>query len=171
MPIMVSNGGAVFRLFLLLLFVTSLLAGGEAANPGTFKTRAFAIKLTEAWDRSPQERGATVLFYTLPERGPQACLIIGVQKVSEPEPSSLVQVTKAAIEEEFPEVSFLLEREIKQDGALWTELIYTYSGMEFLQVMTVRGGYGYIFTATVQQELFKSRLPEFRQIFHTWLLR
>lgn len=159
------------RFALLVLPVTLLLLWGKVASSDIFEGGAFTIELSENWDSNPTEMGDAVLFYSLPSLGPQACLIISVQKTSELSTSDLLEATKTAIKEEFPNASFLLEREVKQDGAMWRELIYAHSGMEFLQILTVREGYAYIFTAAILEELFRNRLPEFRQIFSTWQFR
>lgn len=142
------------------------------ASSEVFESQKFTIAFPEKqWDSIPQEMGGTVLFYSLPDLGPQSCIIISSQKGTGLETSGLMKATKAAIEDEFPEASFLLGRDVEQDGAIWSELIYTHSGMEFLQVLTVKNGYSYVFTATTLEELFKNRLPEFRQIFSTWRFR
>ncbi len=72
---------------------------------------------------------------------------------------------------ELPEANFLLEREVEQDGATWAELVYIYSEMEFLHLVTVSNGYSYTFTATTPEGLFRNRLPEFRQVFTTFRFR
>lgn len=154
-----------------LLVLLSLAYGGQASSE-VFESANFRIELSENWDGTPQEiMEDTVLFYSLPDLGPQVCLIIRVQKESELDTLGLLEATKAIIKEELPETRFLLEREVEQDGARWSELIYTYSGMEFLQLVTIRNGYSYVFTATTLQALFGNRLPELRQIFSTWHFR
>lgn len=155
----------------ILLVILSLAYGGEASSE-VFESANFTIELSENWDGTPQEiMEDTVLFYSLPYLDPQVCLIIRVQKESELDTLGLLEATKAAIKEELPETRFLLEREVEQDGARWSELIYTYSGMEFLQLVTIRNGYSYVFTATTLEALFGNRLPELRQIFSTWHFR
>lgn len=158
--------------FLFALLVTSLLVRGESASADVFEAEAFTIELpSDIWDSSPQEMGATILFYSLPDLGPQASLLITVQKTSKHDTIGLLNTTKAAIKKQFPEVSFLLEREVEQDGARWSEIIYAYSGMEFLHLLTVRNEYSYFFTVTTPEELFQKRLPLFRQVFSTWRFR
>ena len=155
----------------ILLVLLSLAYGGEASSE-VFESANFAIELSENWDGTPQEiMEDTVLFYSLPDLSAQVCLIIRVQKEPELDTLGLLEATKATIKEKLPETRFLLEREVEQDGARWSELIYTYSGMEFLQLVTIRNGYSYVFTATTLQALFGNRLPELRQIFSTWHFR
>ncbi len=144
----------------------------EIASSGVFESEGFTIKLPDGWDSTSQEMmGGTFLFFSLPELGPQSSLFISVQKLPKLEPRDLLRDTKATIKGEFPEANFLLEREVEQDGSKWGELVYTYSDMEFLQLLTVRNGYSYTFTATTPEELFRERLPEFRQIFGTFRFR
>ena len=143
----------------------------ETASSEVFESEGFTIKLPDGWDSAAQEMEGTVLFLSLPELGPQSSLFISVQKSPKLELHDSLRDTKATIKGEFPEANFLLEREVKQDGARWGELVYTYSDMEFLQLLAFRNGYSYTFTATTLEELFRERLPEFRQIFGTFRFR
>ncbi|HHT9154467.1 MAG TPA: hypothetical protein ACFYD5_01505, partial [Candidatus Tripitaka sp. YC43] len=69
-----------------------------------------------------------MVFYTLPELGPQACLLIAVQASANIETSDFTRAVKSVLKEQVPGVNFLLEREVEQAGARWNELIYAYSG-------------------------------------------
>lgn len=159
------------RFILLILLFTSIFINGGMVDSCVFESEVFSLKLPDDWDCSPQRMGATVVFYSLPELGPQACLMVSVQNATEQEPSDLLKAAKGAIREEFPEASFLLERKVEQNGAEWMEIIYTHSEMQFIQLFTVRNGHSYNFTITTLKEFFRNRLPEFRQIFSTWHFR
>jgi hypothetical protein len=159
----------MLRFFWLFLLALGFFWGGSA-NSATFQTETYSIKLPETWDSNPQRMGVTVLFYTIPAIGPQSCLMITVAKTSQGA-SSFVEATKQAVKKQFPEVSFLIERKAEQDRADWSELIYSHSGMQFLQLLAVRNGYAYNFTVTTVEERFRERLPEFRQIFSSWRFR
>ncbi len=155
----------------MLLCVLSLIQC-KTAHSEVFESEGFTIKLPDGWDSTPQEIGKTaVLFYSPPELGTQSALLISVQKSPTLELRDLIRDTKATIKRELPEANFLLEREVDQDGATWAELVYVYSDMESLHLLTVRNGYSYTFTITTPEGLFRERLPEFRQIFTTFRFR
>lgn len=161
------NGTGLRPVFRLVIFAAFLL-WADTVQPAVFKSESFTIRLPENWDNNPQRIGSSLVFYTLPELGPQACLLIAVQASANIETSDFTRAVKSVLKEQVPGINFLLEREVEQAGARWNELIYAYSGMEFLQVMTVKGGGSYSFMATTPEELFKERLPGFRDIFSTW---
>jgi hypothetical protein len=166
------DGQVLTRYSLLILLALLSLAHGGTVRSEVFESANFTIDLPENWDGTPQKiMEDTVLFYTLSDLDPQASLVILVQKESELDTIGLLEATKAAIKEKLPETRFLLEREVEQDGARWSELIYTYSGIEFLQLVTVRNGYRYVFTVTTLEAFFGNRLPESRRIFSTWHFR
>ncbi len=154
-----------------MLLGVLLLLQCKIAHSGAFESEGFTIKLPDGWESVSQEMEGTVLFLSLPELGVQSALLISVQKSPRLELRDLLRDTKATITREFPDSNFLLEREVEQDGARWGELVYTYSDMEFLQLLAVRNGYSYTFTVTTPEELFRERLPEFRQTFSTFRFR
>ena len=155
----------------MLLGVLSLIQC-RTAHSGVFESEGFTIKLPDGWDSTPQEIGETaVLFFSPPELGTQSALLISVQKSPGLQLHDLIGNTKATIKGELPGADFVLEREVEQDGATWVELVYIYSDMESLHLLTVSNGYSYTFTATTPEGLFRGRLPGFRQIFTTFRFR
>ncbi|MDI6759642.1 MAG: hypothetical protein QMD05_02330 [Candidatus Brocadiaceae bacterium] len=136
-----------------------------------FKAPEYSIKLPENWVSAPQQMGGTAIFYTATDLGPQSCLIVTVEKVSDVEGEDWADSIKSAIKKEFSDAAFLFERKVSQAGVEWREIIYAYSGMKFLYLMTIKNSQSYSFTVTAPEEFFNERLSEFRQIFSTWHFR
>lgn len=141
------------------------------ADSEVFKAPEYSIKLPENWGSVPQQMGGTAIFYTLPDLGPQSCLIVTVEKVSGVKSEDLADSIKSAIKKEFSDAAFLLEREVPQAGVEWREIIYAYSGMKFLHLITIKNSQSYSFIITAPEKFFNERLSKFRQIFSTWHFR